>query len=200
MKDWNEWIWKRPQSTEFPKIWRTFTAKDSDSDRLVEFRIEDLTESRYDEAIEIMVQLFCNGEPLCTALGGGKLNHFFLFVNEIFYFILKIQRFRRAKRFCGWNWPRKMSVDTSAETENGTGVLQKWFGRDCWLEYEFYCVQGWTFLRRSRATCKVNLNLEKKNGFFRCMSTVPPPFGAVYKLGLWFNAHLVLWDITLIWT
>lgn len=64
-----DWKWKRPQSAEFPKVWHTFTAKDTDSDALVEYRIEELAESRTEEALKVMVQQFTHGEPLCTAFG-----------------------------------------------------------------------------------------------------------------------------------
>lgn len=61
--------WKRPESSEYPKVWHTFTARDSVSDRFVEYRIEDLTESKSEEASKMMVQYFCDGEPLCIAYG-----------------------------------------------------------------------------------------------------------------------------------
>lgn len=61
--------WKRPESSEFPKVWHTFTAKDTDSDEIIEYRIEDLSECRAEEALNVMVQYFCEGEPLCTAFG-----------------------------------------------------------------------------------------------------------------------------------
>lgn len=59
--------WKRSESLEFPKIWHTFKAKDIDSDNLVEYRIQDLPESRFDEAIKMMSTAFCKDEPLCEA-------------------------------------------------------------------------------------------------------------------------------------
>lgn len=68
-----EFKWKRPGSTDFPKVWHTFMAKDIDSDELVEYRIEDLTESRSEEAIKLLVEHFCNDEPLCDAFGMIKL-------------------------------------------------------------------------------------------------------------------------------
>lgn len=61
--------WKRPKSTNYPNIWHTFKAKDIDSDALVEYRIEDLCESRSEDAINMMRQFFCKDEPLCVALG-----------------------------------------------------------------------------------------------------------------------------------
>lgn len=62
-------LWKRPQSCEFPKVWHTFTAKDIDSENLVDYRIEDLTESRYEEALSLMAQCFAKDEPLCESYG-----------------------------------------------------------------------------------------------------------------------------------
>lgn len=61
--------WKRPKSSEFPKVWHTFKAKDVESAELVEYRIQDLPESRADEALNCMIQYFCKDEPLCQAYG-----------------------------------------------------------------------------------------------------------------------------------
>lgn len=66
--------WKRPKSLEFPKIWHTFKAKDIDSDNLVKYRIQDLPESIFDEAIKMMSTAFCKDEPLCEAY--GMLNNY----------------------------------------------------------------------------------------------------------------------------
>lgn len=69
MEGKTEFQWKRPESSDFPRVWHTFMAKDTESDDLVEYRIEDLTESRIEEAIKMLVKFFCNDEPLCAALG-----------------------------------------------------------------------------------------------------------------------------------
>lgn len=61
--------WKRPENSEYPKIWLTFKAKDVDSEKLVEYRIQDLPESRFDEAVQFMTTNFCKDEPLNEALG-----------------------------------------------------------------------------------------------------------------------------------
>lgn len=61
--------WKRPESFDYPKIWHTFTAKDIDSDRLVDYFIADLPESQNDEALKMLTQDFCKDEPMCKAYG-----------------------------------------------------------------------------------------------------------------------------------
>lgn len=61
--------WKRPESTDFPKVWYSFKAKDLDSDTLVDYRIEDLAESRKEEALKLFVEHFCKEEPICNACG-----------------------------------------------------------------------------------------------------------------------------------
>lgn len=66
--------WKRPESSEYPKIWQTFKAKDINSDEMVEYQIKDLPESRYDEAIEMIVKYSCRDEPLCEAFGNKGLD------------------------------------------------------------------------------------------------------------------------------
>lgn len=69
--------WKRPESSEFPKIWHTFKARDIDSDNLVEYRIQDLPESRFDEAVRMMSSAFCRDEPICEAYGALNICFFF---------------------------------------------------------------------------------------------------------------------------
>lgn len=61
--------WKRPETSEYPKTWLTFQAKDIDSNELVEYRIQDLPESRYEEAVQFMAANFCKDEPLSQAFG-----------------------------------------------------------------------------------------------------------------------------------
>lgn len=61
--------WQRPGSLGFPRVWHTFQAKDIGSDELVEYRIKDLPEDRFDEALEFIVPLFSKDEPLCEAYG-----------------------------------------------------------------------------------------------------------------------------------
>lgn len=61
--------WKRPDSVEFPKIWRTFKAKDIGSDELVDYYVQDLPESRFEDALDFMVPILSKQEPLCEAYG-----------------------------------------------------------------------------------------------------------------------------------
>lgn len=62
-------IWKRPESTEFPKVWRKFQARDINRDKLVEYRIQDLPELRFQDGIHFMVKHFLTEEPISEALG-----------------------------------------------------------------------------------------------------------------------------------
>lgn len=68
--------WKRPAVTEYPKIWRTFTAKNAQTSELVEYRIQDLPEERFEDAIEFMAQIFCRLEPLCEGYGEYEMVNF----------------------------------------------------------------------------------------------------------------------------
>lgn len=69
MKTNFEFKWKRPTSSDYPKIWHTFKAKDLNSDELVEYRIEDLHESKVQEAIDFTIKNYCAKEPLWQAYG-----------------------------------------------------------------------------------------------------------------------------------
>lgn len=62
-------IWNRPESSEFPRVWCTFKAYDNNSDEIVEYRIQDLPESRFQDGIDFMAQHFCRDEPISDALG-----------------------------------------------------------------------------------------------------------------------------------
>ncbi|XP_058822547.1 uncharacterized protein LOC131684046 [Topomyia yanbarensis] len=57
--------WTRPEEPAFPTVWYTFQAKDVDSDQLVTYRVEDLTEDRYDDMINHFMENFLDDEPLC---------------------------------------------------------------------------------------------------------------------------------------
>lgn len=69
MKETVKLSWYRPESVEFPKLWCTFKASDINSDELVQYRIQDLPESRIDDGINFMAKYFCMDEPICEAFG-----------------------------------------------------------------------------------------------------------------------------------
>uniref|UniRef100_A0A182JE85 Uncharacterized protein n=1 Tax=Anopheles atroparvus TaxID=41427 RepID=A0A182JE85_ANOAO len=60
-------VWKRPENVPYPAVWHTFQAKDTDSDRLVTYRVQDLPESRFEEAVAHMLEHFVFDEPTCRA-------------------------------------------------------------------------------------------------------------------------------------
>lgn len=64
--------WKRPDWIEYPKVWHRFKARDFNSDKLVEYRIEELLESKAEEAFEHMRQNYLVDEPLSQAIGMFK--------------------------------------------------------------------------------------------------------------------------------
>lgn len=78
-------IWKRPDITEYPKVWHTFKARDIDSDNLIEYRIQDLPKSRADEAFKHMWSNYIQDEPIGQAL--GEFYHILnVSCNELFFF------------------------------------------------------------------------------------------------------------------
>lgn len=60
--------WTRPQTTEYPKIWKTFFAPDLNSEKIVEYRIQDLPENRFEDAIKHMVSNYLKDEPITYVL------------------------------------------------------------------------------------------------------------------------------------
>uniref|UniRef100_A0A182Y8Q0 N-acetyltransferase domain-containing protein n=1 Tax=Anopheles stephensi TaxID=30069 RepID=A0A182Y8Q0_ANOST len=59
--------WKRPDNVPYPSVWHTFQAKDTESDQLVTYRVQDLPEDRFEEAIAHMMEYFVYDEPTCRA-------------------------------------------------------------------------------------------------------------------------------------
>ena len=64
--------WLRPSSVAFPSFWHRFQARDSVTDNLVEYRVQDLPEDRYEEAIQFMTENYMPNEPLCKSRGGNS--------------------------------------------------------------------------------------------------------------------------------
>lgn len=62
-------IWKRKDG-KFPVQYYTFVTSDKDSDQLVEYFVEDIPESRYEEACRFMVKHFVPYEPKLVARNG----------------------------------------------------------------------------------------------------------------------------------
>jgi hypothetical protein len=62
--------WSRPENVEFPMIYSRFQALDSESDeRLVEYRIEDLQEDRFEDAVNIIRDKHLIDEPMKSSKG-----------------------------------------------------------------------------------------------------------------------------------
>lgn len=51
----------------FPKVHHTFQAKNIDSDELVTYRIEDITEEYFEKTLEFMRNFHLSGELLCSS-------------------------------------------------------------------------------------------------------------------------------------
>lgn len=71
--------WRRPDAIEYPKVWHTFQARDLDSDCLVEYRIEDVTQSNAKDVFNHMKKYYILDEPVGQAL--GKNSAFFINFN-----------------------------------------------------------------------------------------------------------------------
>lgn len=60
---------KRPENVEFPTTYYTFKAKLKNSDEVIEYRVQDLPEDRFEEALEMMRTQFLPDESLCSSKG-----------------------------------------------------------------------------------------------------------------------------------
>lgn len=60
---------KRPESLSFPQIYYTFKAKDTNSEEIIEYRVQDLPEEKYEQAVDFMVKYFIPDETFCASRG-----------------------------------------------------------------------------------------------------------------------------------
>lgn len=58
---------KRPDHLSFPHVYYSFMAKDKNNDKLVEYRVQDLPEEYYDEAVAFMANYFIPDETFCSS-------------------------------------------------------------------------------------------------------------------------------------
>lgn len=61
--------WERPQSTAYPRVWHEFVAKNKATNQLDKYCIQDLPESKTDEALEFLIQPMMKDEPIMEAYG-----------------------------------------------------------------------------------------------------------------------------------
>ncbi|ETN60876.1 retinol-binding protein [Anopheles darlingi] len=63
--------WERPASVPYPNVWWTFEAPDPDREDsgLATYRVEDLTEDRFDDVMKLYTEHFLDDEPLCAHSG-----------------------------------------------------------------------------------------------------------------------------------
>lgn len=60
--------YKRPEDSLYPQLYHSFKAKARDSDELVEYFVEDLTEQHFGKAIELILKYFTLEEPFQQAI------------------------------------------------------------------------------------------------------------------------------------
>lgn len=58
---------KRPSNIPFPNVWFRFQLKDPQSGELVQYKIQDLTPSRYEDAVDHLVEYFLTDETICKS-------------------------------------------------------------------------------------------------------------------------------------
>lgn len=66
--------WKRPQDFPYPTVWQTFKDLDLDSDNEVEYCIQDLPETRFDDAINHMTEYYLPDEPVAQSIRKYLMN------------------------------------------------------------------------------------------------------------------------------
>lgn len=89
--------WKRPTTIEYPKVWLRFEARDLNSDKLVEYRIEDLTDDRAEEGYQHMRDNYLAGEPVTVALG-EKLNNCNQLEKKLFIYSINFSQTEKFRR------------------------------------------------------------------------------------------------------
>lgn len=66
----------RSESVPFPRVWSTFEARDSNSDEIVKYRIEDVPEDRFTDVVEFMMNNFANEEVVLDTLSNNFDEYF----------------------------------------------------------------------------------------------------------------------------
>ncbi|XP_037039526.1 uncharacterized protein LOC119076713 [Bradysia coprophila] len=91
-----ESLWSRPtEKVSFPKIWSEFTEKESkNSERLVKYRIQDLPDDRFDDAIQHLMEYFLLDAPRSKFFGAAS--------NKAY-----VEDYLRP---CRWRFPQKTSL------------------------------------------------------------------------------------------
>lgn len=64
--------WKRAADVPHPQTWLTFEAKDLKGDELVDYRVQDLTEDRYDQVFELQMKEYEEYLPPGKTVGKFK--------------------------------------------------------------------------------------------------------------------------------
>ena len=59
--------YKRPESLDFPQIYYTFNVKDKNSDKIVEYRVQDVPVKYFELVADFMVNHFLPDETLCAS-------------------------------------------------------------------------------------------------------------------------------------
>lgn len=62
--------WKRPSELGFPIRYKKFVTGNKECNKLLEYRIEDIPENRYEEACEFMVKYFVPHDPRIVIKNG----------------------------------------------------------------------------------------------------------------------------------
>lgn len=63
-------LWTRPHDVPFPSVWIEFEAKESrDSEKIVKYRVQDLPEDRFDDAVQHMKDNYLVDAPLPVGCG-----------------------------------------------------------------------------------------------------------------------------------
>lgn len=58
---------RRPPNLPYPNEWLSFQALSEDNETLVQYRIQDLPPSRFEDAVKHMTKYFLSDEPVCQS-------------------------------------------------------------------------------------------------------------------------------------
>lgn len=56
----------RPASLQFPHVYHTFKAQNKAGNAEIEYRVEDLPESMYEEALDLLIKDYAHEETVCV--------------------------------------------------------------------------------------------------------------------------------------
>lgn len=134
--------WKRPlDAVAYPNIWLKFSAKPKNSDKLVNYQVQDLPEDRVEDAIAFMKEIFIAGEPLAQSISKKAKYLHSIECNATRLFLYNFRRCGES----GFCWRSRSSVAATNGPTDDFGCFRRKFRADFGPQCELCGNERWHF-------------------------------------------------------